>query len=193
MDEADWQLTYDMIKLLEPFHKTTTVLQSRHEPTLSYVLPAVSSIKQELSMFCTETFFIFLESINTISPLASKVKQVLLQKLYTKFEKFLLVPEYFIAMVTNPCTKSLLSVFEKPFQELIIQELQRCIFELDSYSENTAQETVDYSTLLAQGWLFGKIIPNEPAQKTDSLIEEWMKFCAGIYDVTQVVCNSVFQ
>lgn len=113
MDGAAWDLTLDLIKLLKPFNKTTTILQSRHEPTLSFVLPAIMQIKTKLN------------SISPLSPKGKIVKEILLRQLSQRFTKIFLMPEYFLAAAVNPLTKDLLNNYEDWFQKLITDELQR--------------------------------------------------------------------
>lgn len=173
MDGAAWDLTLDLIKLLKPFNKTTTILQSRHEPTLSFVLPAIMQIKTKLSIYILYFFLTSLDSISPLSPKGKIVKEILLRQLSQRFTKIFLMPEYFLAAAVNPLTKDLLNNYEDWFQKLITDELQRGIDEHLTLEEREPTPIVSPSK---KNWVLKQVRSTPTAVlQSKELIREWME------------------
>lgn len=168
LSAEDWDFTSDIMKLLEPFERTTTAIQSRHEPTLSWIIPTIKKIEKELNI------------LSLSSSKAEVMRTTLLAQLSLRFSKIYSdCPEYVIASVLNPFTKAVLNNYGVEFQKSITSELQRLININEQLSLEKSGESEDENSVpgftSSLPWHLTEVPTTPLLEQTKDLIIEWME------------------
>lgn len=160
LDRNDWDVTKDLVHLLSLFDQITTLIQSRHEPTMSYIIPFILGLQKDL------------ESLTPTTVLGKKVQTVLSSQLQLRFsDVFKTSSEYFICLVTNPYVKSYLWTFPKVFQEEVFRVFRQFLHKAASETNTTV--SVSTHRDIKQKWITQQNISEISEQ---DIFQQWMQF-----------------